>query len=88
MTDIPFATMLESGIKQLIEGKAKNAVLCGKLEDGSTLTAFADMEAEDMAAIAFHILSTAFMDVVLNNIEMVKEALEACEDDEGDECDG
>lgn len=82
MNDIPFATMLEKGIETLIEGKAKNAVLCGRLEDGSTLTAFADMEAEDMAVVAWHILSTAFMDVVLNNIGVIKEALDGLEDED------
>lgn len=81
MNNILFATMLEEGIKHLVDGKAKNAVLCGRLEDGSTLTAFAGMEAEDMAVVAWHILSTAFMDVVLNNIDMVKDALDGLEDD-------
>lgn len=81
MSDIPFATMLEKGITTLIDGKAKNAVLCGRLEDGSTLTAFSDMEAEDMAVIAWHILSTAFMDVVLNNIDVIKDALDCLEEE-------
>lgn len=81
MNNIPFATMLEKGIETLIEGKAKNAVLCGRLEDGSTLTAFADMEAEDMAVIAWHLISTAMMEVVLNNIEMIKDALDSLEDE-------
>lgn len=81
MSNIPFATMLEKGISTLIEGKAKNAVLCGRLEDGSTLTAFSDMEAEDMAVIAWHILSTAFMAVVINNIGMIKDALDLSEDE-------
>lgn len=82
MNDIPFATMLEKGISTLIEGKAKNAVLCGRLEDGSTLTAFSDMDAEDMAIIAWDILSTAFMDVVISNIDMIKDALDDFEDEE------
>lgn len=85
MNDIPFATMLEKGISTLIEGKAKNAVLCGRLEDGSTLTAFSDMDAEDMAIIAWHILSTAFMDVVISNIDMIKDALDDLEDGDGEE---
>lgn len=38
---IPYAKMLEDGIKKLTEGKAQNAVLCGLLEDGTTCVAYA-----------------------------------------------
>ena len=84
MTDIPFAKMLEYGIRELIDGKAVNAVLCGGLEDNTTLTATANTNAEDLAVIAWHLLSTAMMKVVLANIDMVKDALDGleCEDNE------
>ena len=38
-----------------------------------------------MAVVAWHILSTAFMDVVLNNIGVIKEALDGLEDEDNAE---
>ena len=84
MTDIPFAETLEEGIKTLVEGDAQNVAICGRLGDGSALTAFANMNAEDKAVIAWHIFSSAMMDVVLNNADFVKEAIDALAED--DDC--
>ena len=82
MKDIPFAEMLENGIKELLEGKAQNAVLCGRLEDTTVLTAIANTTPEDLAVIAWHLLSTAMMQVVLANIDMIHDALEELKLDE------
>lgn len=83
MTDIPFADVLEDAIKELTDGKAQNVAICGRLKDGAMLTAFANTVAEDKAIIAWHILSTALMEVVLNNIDLIKEALDEYEEDDG-----
>lgn len=81
---IPYAKMLEDGIKKLTEGKAQNAVLCGLLEDGTTCVAYANASPEDPANIACHLLSEAFMRTVIVNIDMVKDALDEYEDEEGE----
>lgn len=81
---IPYAGMLEDGIKKLTEGKAQNAVLCGLLEDGTTCVAYANASPEDLANIACHLLSEAFMRTVIVNIDMVKDALDEYEDEEGE----
>lgn len=81
---IPYAKMLEDGIKKLTEGKAQNAVLCGLLEDGTTCVAYANASPEDLANIAWHLLSKAFMRTVIVNIDMVKDALDEYEDEEGE----
>lgn len=81
---IPYAGMLEDGIQKLTEGKAQNAVLCGLLEDGTTCVAYANASPEDLANIACHLLSEAFMRTVLVNIDMVKDALDEYEDEEGE----
>ena len=81
---IPYAKMLEDGIKKLTEGKAQNAVLCGLLEDGTTCVAYANASPEDLANIACHLLSEAFMRTVIVNIDMVKDALDEYEDEEGE----
>lgn len=77
---IPYAKMLEDGIKKLTEGKAQNAVLCGLLEDGTTCVAYANASPEDLANIACHLLSEAFMRTVIVNIDMIKDALDEYED--------
>lgn len=61
---IPYAKMLEDGIKKLTEGKAQNAVLCGLLEDGTTCVAYANASPEDLANIACHLLSEAQLSVM------------------------
>ena len=81
---IPYAKMLEDGIKKLTEGKAQNAVLCGLLEDGTTCIAYANALPEDLANIACHLLSEAFMRTVVANIDMVKDALDEYECEEGE----
>ena len=81
---IPYAKMLEDGIKKLTEGKAQNAVLCGLLEDGTTCVAYANASSEDLANIACHLLSEAFMRTVVANIDMVKDALDEYEGEEGE----
>ena len=80
---IPYARMLEDGIKKLTEGKAQNAVLCGLLEDGTTCVAYANASPE-LANIACHLLSEAFMRTVIANIDMVKDALDEYEGEEGE----
>lgn len=81
---IPYAKMLEDGIKKLTEGKAQNAVLCGLLEDGTTFVAYANASPEDLANIAWQLLSEAFMRTVIVNIDMVKDALDEYENEEGE----
>lgn len=81
MANIPFAEMLEDSIKTLTDHEAQNAVVCGVLKDGSVMTAFANMVAEDKAIIAWHILSTAMMEVVLANIDTIKAAIDELEED-------
>ena len=82
---IPYAEILEDGIKNLTEGKAQNAVLCGLLEDGTTCVAYANALPEDLANIACHLLSEAFMRTVIANIDMVKDALDEYKDEQGEE---
>ena len=85
---IPYAGILDDGIRKLTEGKAQNAVLCGLLEDGTTCVAYANASPEDLANIACHLLSEAFMRMVIANIGMVKDALDEYEDEEGGESNG
>ena len=80
---IPYAEILEDGIKNLTKGKAQNAVLCGLLEDGTTCVAYANASPKDLANIACHLMSEAFMRVVIANIGMIKDALDEYEDEEG-----
>ena len=59
-------------------------VMCGVLEDGTTCVAYANASPEDLANIACHLLSEAFMRTVVANIDMVKDALDEYECEEGE----
>lgn len=45
---------------------------------------YANASPEDLANIACHLLSEAFMRTVIVNIDMVKDALDEYEDEEGE----
>ncbi len=85
--NIPFAEMLEDGIKKLTYGNAQNAVLCGLLEDGTTCVGFSNASAEDLANIALHLLAEAIMQMILSNIDVVADAISEYEREEGVEND-
>ena len=82
MNDIPFAETFEEAIKELADGKAQNLAILGRLEDGSMLTSYANAVAEDKAVFAWYILSNALLEVVLNNIGLIKTALDEYEEGE------
>ena len=78
MTDfenVPYAEWLEDAVKTIFKEKPENIAICAKLESGDTLTAYYNCDAEDKAVLAHHITSDAMLDTVLNNIDMVREAL-------------
>ena len=78
----PYAAWLEDVIKTIFNHNPTKISVCARLEDDSTMTAYYGCDAEDKAMFAHHIYSDATLDVVLNNIEMVKSALEEYEEAE------
>lgn len=79
VNEIPFALWMEESIQTIVEQKAKKICICAILPDGSVFTGYAGMDAQDKAIVAHHINSDVTMDIVLANIETVKEALEGLE---------
>ena len=80
--EAPYALWLEGVVKTIFEEDPEKMVLCAAAKDGRTLTAYYECDATDKAVFCHHIYSDAMLDVVLNNIGMVKDALEEYEEEE------
>lgn len=76
----PYSAWLEDVIKTIFEQNPDQIAVCARLEDACTMTAYYNCCAEDKAIFANHINSDAAMDMVLNNIGMVKQALDEYEE--------
>lgn len=72
----PYAEWLELVLRKLFEGKPASIGLCATLEDGSTMTAYYQCDAQDKAVFAHHIQNDVTMDVILANIDLLRDALE------------
>ena len=55
-----------------------------RLPGGESMTAYYNCDAEEKAAEAHHFHSDAMLDVVLNNVELIKQEMEALDDAVGD----
>lgn len=76
----PYAEWLEECIRTLFCEAPVRIGLCATLEDGSTMTAYYQCDAQDKAVFAHHIQNDVTMDVILANIDMLRDALEEDED--------
>ena len=74
--ELPYTEWLEEAVKTIFEQNPDRISVCAKLRDGCTLTAYYQCDAEDKAVFANHITADAMLDIVLNNIGTVKEALD------------
>ena len=72
----PYAEWLEECIRTLVGMDPSRIGLCATLEDGSTMTAYYQCDAQDKAVFAHHIQSDVTMDVIRANIGMIRDALE------------
>ena len=70
------AEWLEAGLQKLFELKPVSMALVAKTESGDTLTAYFHADAEQKAVFAHHIQTDIIMDVVLNNADMIRDALD------------
>lgn len=72
----PFARFLENSIKTLFENNPKRIAICALLDDGNVMTGYYKCDAQDKAIFAHNISADAMLDMVINNIGMIKDALE------------
>ena len=73
---VPYAKWLEDSIKTVFEDNPDKIVICATLAGGDTMTAYYNCCAEDKAMFSQHINSDAMLDVVLNNIDLIKAELD------------
>lgn len=72
---------LEESLKALVDENPVSAAVVGINDKGETLTGYFHADAQQKAVFAHHINSDAMLDVVLNNIEMVRDALDELDED-------
>ena len=80
ISETPYAEWLEESIKTIFEQNPDRIAICATLSDGDTLTAYYNCCAEDKAIFSHHINSDAMLDVVLANIDIIKEELDKCDE--------
>ena len=77
---------LEGSIKALIDSDPVSAAVVAQRRDGSVLTGYFHADAQDKAIFAHNVNADAMLDIVLGNIDLVQDALDALnDDDESDE---
>lgn len=84
------STWLEEAVRLFFdqdkESEVKSGVLCVKQENGNVVTGFFKCDATDKAVFAHNIYADAMLDIVCNNADIVKQAIEEVdEDDQGSE---
>lgn len=77
------AEWLEEGLRKMFELKPSSVALVATLDSGETLTGYFRADAQQKAVFAHHINSDAMLDVVLNNINLVRDALDELDDADG-----
>lgn len=75
---------LEGCVRTLFEVGPVAIAMFARLPGGESMTAYYNCDAEEKAAAAHHFHSDAMLDVVLNNIALIKEEMEALDDAVGD----
>ena len=80
---------LEDCVKNLYERNKESRIVSAAIitqsEDRLVLTGYYNCDAQDKAIFAHNIQADAMLDVVCNNADKVKEAIEGWDDDEGEE---
>ena len=70
------ASWLEEGLQNIFSGKPVSMAILAQNENGEVLTGYYHADAQQKAIFAHNINADAMLDVVLNNIDMVRDALD------------
>ena len=76
---------LEESIRTMLSGKPISAAVVAQNAEGEVLTGYFHADAQTKAIFAHNINADAMLDVVLNNIGMVRDALDELDADDPDE---
>lgn len=77
------AGWLEECLRKMFELKASSVGLVATLETGETLTGYFHADVQQKAVFAHHINADAMLGVVLNNINLVRNALDELGETDG-----
>lgn len=80
ITKLPYAPWLENAIRTLTEHDVRSACIVATIDDGETMTGYWNADAQGKAIFAHHIQSDIVLDIVEQNADAIKRAME-----EGDE---
>lgn len=80
ITKLPYAPWLENAIKILTAHDVHTAGIVARVEDDTVLTGYWNASANDKAVFASNIQNDITLDVIRNNADIIKQALE--DDDE------
>lgn len=83
----PYSEYLEEIVKMIYEEQPLCIGIVARLPDGCTAKAYYSCTPEDKGVMAYHMLQDSVYDVILNNIEDIRSALEG-HDPREDEDDG
>lgn len=70
------AAWLEGAVRTMFEAEPNSIAVIARLQDGCTMTAYYHADAEQKAVFAHHITNDAVLDVVTNNIGLIRDALD------------
>ncbi len=71
------AAWLEEGLQYLFNIKPVSAAIVAQLPSGEVFTGYFNADSQRKAVLAHSINADAMLDVVLNNIGMIREALDS-----------
>lgn len=81
ITKMPYAVWLEECIANLMECDPQSICVAWRNKDGYVMTGYYNCDATDKAVLAHNIQSDIVMDIFLNNIDAIREALEETDGD-------
>lgn len=83
--NIPYAGWLEETVRHLVRLKPKSIGVSAVLPDGNVMTGYYDADATQIAVMAHNFQMDAIMDSIINNIDMLKDAMGIATDDDSAE---
>lgn len=84
-TKLPYAKWLEDGLREIFNHRASSICITALNEDGTSTTGYWNTSPEDKGIIAHQLMMDAALDMVLDNIGLVREALDAYDAEMGGE---
>ena len=76
ITKLPYAPWLENAIRILTEHHVHSACIVARVENDTVLTGYWNASANDKAVLASNIQNDITLDLIRNNADLIKQAME------------